>query len=70
MEVECFVVDAPLAAHADDAGILNPLIKRCHEGLCAQRIFASPAVRVRAFFTMFEGFSCMILMQIGPLCAL
>lgn len=46
MEVEAFVVDIPLAAHADDAGILNPLIKRFHEGLCAQRIFASPAVRV------------------------
>ena len=46
MEVEAFVVDAANAAHADDAGILNPLIKRYEAGLCAQRIFASPAVRV------------------------
>ncbi|KAK9804624.1 hypothetical protein WJX73_000016 [Symbiochloris irregularis] len=50
MEVEAFVVDVPLAAHADDAGILNPLIKRFHEGLCAQRIFASPAVRAVIMF--------------------
>ena len=47
MEVEAFVVDIANASHADDAGVLNPLIKRYHAGLIALRLFASPPVRVR-----------------------
>ena len=46
MEVEAFVVNVPQAASARDEGILNPLIKRYESHLCAQRIFASPAVKV------------------------
>lgn len=46
MEVEAFVVNVRNAVHADDAGILNPLIKRQQAGLVAQRIFSSPAVKV------------------------
>ena len=55
MEVEAFVIDAPHAADADDQGILNPLIKRYQAGLCAQRIFSSPAVRVSVPLTLFTA---------------
>ena len=46
MEVEAFVVNVRNAVHADDEGILNPLIKRQQAGLVAQRVFSSPAVKV------------------------
>ena len=45
VEVEAHVVTIRNAAAADDAGLLNPLLKRWKDETCSQMVFGLPAVR-------------------------
>ena len=45
-EVDAYVVDIPHAADADDAGIINPLLKRYLDHICGIKVFGHLAVKV------------------------
>ncbi|DBA86726.1 TPA: hypothetical protein ACH3X2_005431 [Trebouxia sp. C0005] len=45
IEVEAHVVTIRNAAAADDAGLLNPLLKRWQDEACSQMVFGLPAVQ-------------------------
>lgn len=45
VEVEAHVVTIRHAAGADDAGLLNPLLKRWQDQACSQMVFGLPAVQ-------------------------
>ena len=45
-EVDAYVVTIPHAAEADDAGLVNPLLKRFMDGVCGIKVFAFPATKV------------------------
>ncbi|DBA98675.1 hypothetical protein WJX77_002585 [Trebouxia sp. C0004] len=45
IEVEAHVVTIRNAAAADDAGLLNPLLKRWQDQACSQMVFGLPAVQ-------------------------
>ena len=45
IEVEAHVVTIRHAAGADDAGLLNPLLKRWQDQACSQMVFGLPAVQ-------------------------
>ena len=45
MEVEAHVVTIKNAAMADDAGLLNPLLKRWQDQACSTMVFGLPAVQ-------------------------
>ena len=45
IEVEAYVVTIKNAAGADDAGLLNPLLKRWQDQACSQMVFGLPAVQ-------------------------
>lgn len=45
VEVEAHVVTIRNAAGTDDAGLLNPLLKRWQDQACSQMVFGLPAVQ-------------------------
>lgn len=45
VEVEAHVVTIKNAAMADDAGLLNPLLKRWQDQACSTMVFGLPAVQ-------------------------
>ena len=45
-EVDAYVVNIPHAADADDAGIINPLLKRYFDHVCGIKVFGHLAVKV------------------------
>ena len=46
-EVDAYVVNIPHAADADDAGIINPLLKRYLDHVCGIKVFGHLAVKVK-----------------------
>ena len=46
MEVEAYVVDVENAAHADEAGLINPLLHCYQDCVFNVNVWALPAVQV------------------------